>query len=253
MAFLLFLNETDPSGIPQPFRGILIFLVIVAAIGIPLGLALWRLQSRTRTRILRIPFSDAQALIYQVTKVLAQVGYSQGATSGQTVRFEPGGPQKAFGAASIELLFDQPGSARLSAANQIMRRIAHIFPGATEEKYSGPSSIPWKGLGIAFSLLLVLMLILGGAAFMSSRSGTAAGIADSHHDLDVEQVLNVTAEQARRGALVEFKIAHTGMPFTVHLEKNTTEGAKLTFHGMGKMPPGGGVMGDFFVKIHIME
>src|SRR5450631_2641147 len=222
------MDNLDATPIAQPLRGILIFLVIFGCAAIPLALALWRMQRRNRPRQLRIPFADRDALIYQVTKILSQVGFSQGATAGQTVLFEPNGPQKLFGMAPIELLFDQPAAARLTATNGIMRRIAHIFRGATEEKYTGPTKFPFKGFAIAFGLLLGFMVIIvGGVAMVHRNTGEGSNLPSQ--DLNVEQVLNVTAAQARSGAIVNFTIAHTGMAFSVHIPRNSPDGTKLRF------------------------
>jgi hypothetical protein len=122
----------DGAPLAEPFRTILLILVLFGTFAIPLGLALWRLQSRNRPRHLRIPYSDRDALVYQVTKVLSLVGFSQGPAAGQSILFEPNAAQKLFGMAAIELLFDPPGTARLTATHGIMRRIVHNFRGATE-------------------------------------------------------------------------------------------------------------------------
>src|SRR5260370_15546190 len=145
---LLFL---DAAPLAEPFRTIVVILAIFASAAIPLALAIWSLQSRNRPRHLRIPYSDRDALVYQVTKVLSLVGFSQGPAAGQAVLFQPNSAQKLLGIAPIELLFDRPATARLTAIHGIMRRIAHNFRGATEEKYTGRTTFPLKGVATAFA------------------------------------------------------------------------------------------------------
>ena len=245
----------DAAPLAEPFRTILVILVIFASAAIPLALALWRLQYRNRPRHLRIPYSDREALIYQVTKILSLVGFSQGPAAGQAILFQPNAAQKLFGMAPIELLFDQRGTARLTATHGIMRRIAHNFRGATEDKYTGRTAFPLKGVATAFAILLGIMAILMGAFALANRSrlpsGSAGGSGRATQDLDVEQALNITAVQASRGAYVDVKIAHTGQLFNVHIPTNSTEGTRLRLKGMGKAHPQGGPSGDFYLRLHI--
>jgi hypothetical protein len=251
MSLLLF----DAAPLAEPYRTIFVVAVLIGIVAIPLALALWRLQSRKRPRHLRIPYSDRDALIYQVTKVLSLVGFSQGPAAGQTILFQPNAAQKLFGMAPIELLLDQPAKARLTATNEIMRRIAHNFRGATEEKYTGRTTFPLKGIATAVALLLGTMVIFLGVFFLSNRSrlpsGSSAGSGGSTQDLDVVQALDITPGQASLGAYIDVKIAHTGQLFNVHVPAKSTEGTRLRFAGMGKAPPQGGPYGDFFLVLHI--
>ena len=241
----------DAAPLAEPFRTILVILVIFGCAAIPLVLALWRLQSRNRPRHLRIPYSDREALIYQVTKILSQVGFAQGPAAGQAIFFEPNAAQELFGMAPIELLFDQRDTARLTATHGIMRRIAHDFRGATEEKYTGRTAFPLKGVATAFAILLGIMAILLGAFALANRSSLPSGSGRATQDLDVVQALNITASQASRGAYVDVKIAHTGQLFNVHIPARSTEGTRLRFKGMGKAPLQGGPSGDFYLRLHI--
>lgn len=238
----------EAAPLAGPLRIILPIVIVAAAVAIPLSLALWRLKSRTRPRHLRIPYADRDALIYQVTKILGLVGFSQGPAAGDAVLFAPNALQKMFGVVPIELLFDQPASARLTATHQIMRRIAHNFRGSTEEKYTGRSTFPWKGFATAFALLLGTMAVLIGAFFLTHRNNTPS---DLTAELDVVQALNITADQARRGDTVEVMIVHTGKPIKVHIPAGTTEGTRLRFKSMGMAPPNGGPNGNFYLALHI--
>lgn len=251
MGFLFF----DAAVLQEPFRTILVIAAIGAGAGIPLALALWRLQSRNRPRHLRIPYADRDALIYQVTKVLGLVGFSQGPAAGNTVLFEPNSAQRLFGAAPIQLLFDQPAGARLTATHEIMRRIAHNFRGASEEKHTGGTKFPLKGFATAFLLLLATFAIFLGAFFFTHRNAPAsnltAGSNGATQELDVVQPLILTATQARRGAYIDVRIPHTGKLINVHVPAGIKEGTRLRFAGIGKSPPDGGPSGDFYLLAHI--
>ena len=242
----------DAAPLARPLRIILPIVVIAVCVAIPLGLALWRLQSRTRPRHLRIPYADRNALIYQVTKILSLVGFSQGPAAGNAVLFEPNSMQKMFGVVPIELLFDQPASARLTATHGIMRRIAHNFRGSTEEKHTGRSTFPLKGIATAFALLLgTIAIVIGVFALTHRSSNLTVGSDGGTQDLDVVQPLSITAGQARRGDYVDVRIAHTGVPINVHIPAGTTDGTRLRFRGMGKAPPQGGPSGDLYLALHI--
>ncbi len=153
----------------------------------------------------------------------------------------------------IELLFDRPSAARLTATHGIMRRISHNFPGATDEPYSGPTLLPWKGFVIAFGLLLGIMAILLGSFAFTHRSRAPGNSVMAAENLDVEQTVNVSAAQVRSGTFIAVTVAHTDESIQVHIPTKAKEGTRLRLRGKGRASPQGGPSGDLYLLIHIIS
>jgi hypothetical protein len=101
-----------------------------------------------------------------------------------------------------------------------MARVAPQFPGAAEEKYTGPSHYAAAGAILCFIFR--------------------------------DRFIAPTPAEARAGKYIDVPIGATGQVMRVYVQPRTADGARLHFTGMGKAPPNGnGVYGDLHLIVRV--
>jgi len=93
----------------------------------------------------------------------------------------------------------------------------------------------------------------GGGGFRSAGGGSPFGNARTRAQKgsDYESTLNITLEEAHRGAERQIKV--DGKKLKIKITPGIQEGKKLRLKGLGQQGRSGGPSGDLYLKIHITD
>jgi hypothetical protein len=132
-------NELGLDG-GAMLRDLCFFLMMMLLAFAPaLALALWRLWSRTRPRVLTFTLQDPKAMLGLLDGLLAPVGLSRAPGIAVPAVYEPNAVRRTLGMAAVTADWRPPAHATLAGPNQLLSRMARRLPGSRLE----PSSAPW--------------------------------------------------------------------------------------------------------------
>lgn len=213
----------------------LCFMVLAMLLGFApaLALALWRLWSRTRPRVLSFSQRDPSMLIPLLDQRLAPVGLKRTSGSALPAVYEPKTLRRARGLAPVTADWRAPDRATLTGTNRVVSRAGRGLPGAQLEA----SSATWlfrrpvkAAVASYLGAMGLLALTLGGlrAYQFSQRRSDGA----SPDDVQITLVLAPpeTRHPLERNVLVE----QTGRYVFITAPAGLKDGERLRFPRRGR-------------------
>ena len=227
---------------------------MLAIISIPLGLAIWRLWSVQRPRVIAVSFVDQQAFLYQLGEGLRNLGFQRlSSVDGHTL-YNPPAIQRLVGTIPIAVDVPSPGTARITASNAFMRQIKRWFPDSVEQKYTGPIPIKRWFIGVGKIFLggvIFMVLLFGGLMYFMPNGPGGSTVVTATQGFDIERALAISAFDASHGVQTDIDVAATGQKLHVKIPPGVKSGTRLRFRGQGKPGQGGAPNGDLLVVLEV--
>jgi curved DNA-binding protein len=121
--------------------------------------------------------------------------------------------------------------------------------GGTTYEFSGEFRDLFGGMGGGFSDFFESFF--GGRGGSSGSGFDSQGFQTQPTGIDVEADLNITLEEAFNGS--ERQISIDGKKLKIKINPGTSDGQKLRLKGLGRSSMQGGIKGDLFLNIHILQ